>query len=492
MAGPEMSKIEIGNELDTAELSVISDLKLDAFDTDKNTENNMDELKTALKSTKINLITSAKDAATKTTEQKTLSDIAKDFATYIEKWEGRKLQLIEANKDKAPERIKYIVSEPKNNDLAFLVQKLAGLIEYQTALEYSNKEEYKIIKEVKNDKVFGNQTKRALAGLKTWIESDNTTPDKITFLGEKAITKLIKENTKEWKIDKTVLNTALNAYHLIFDDNNRVKPAEWYWFIDLNSNNYAVGKWIVSETKTVQEGDVTKKEGDATKKVEYDAYKNEIVSIDDISKLPLEKRTESKTYKITKDGNAYYFYGGWRVSGDEKNYDWTELIEKTKTNDWRKRKGEANEKEYDAIGKEMDAYIHSMNTDLGIMHRNDTNNMFSLSGNYWDEKYKETLKIDLKNKTISYLNKTLEFNKDMPYTEVFYTAYKSYELINKRSSSHGSFAFDTPTGLHFNYIKGTKPDLALDIITKNMPTISENNNFKAAWVKFLNDCQDVI
>lgn len=248
MAGPELQNIEVGNELEDKEMSLINNLKLDVFDIDKKPENNMDELKAALKNTKINVITSAKDATTKTTEQKTLSEVATDFDRYVKKWDGWKLQLAEANKATAPQWIKYIVENPKNNDLAFFVQKLAGFIEYKTALEYNATEKYNLAETVKDDKVFGNQTRRALAGLKTWIESDNTTPDKITFLWEKAITKLIKENTKDWKIDKTALNTALNTYHLIFDDNNRVKPIEWYRFIDLNSNNYAVGKWIDSET----------------------------------------------------------------------------------------------------------------------------------------------------------------------------------------------------------------------------------------------------
>ncbi|MEI6672638.1 MAG: hypothetical protein WCL02_04865 [bacterium] len=49
-------------------------------------------------------------------------------------------------------------------------------------MEYNATEKYNLAETVKDDKVFGNQTRRALAGLKTWIESDNTTPDKITFL----------------------------------------------------------------------------------------------------------------------------------------------------------------------------------------------------------------------------------------------------------------------------------------------------------------------
>jgi hypothetical protein len=72
MAALEINKIDVGDTLSDAETTLISDLKVDAFDIDKNTENNMDELKTALKTTTINVVTSTPDAATKTTEAKTL------------------------------------------------------------------------------------------------------------------------------------------------------------------------------------------------------------------------------------------------------------------------------------------------------------------------------------------------------------------------------------------------------------------------------------
>ncbi|MEI6672639.1 MAG: hypothetical protein WCL02_04870 [bacterium] len=85
MAGPELQNIEVGNELEDKEMSLINNLKLDVFDIDKKPENNMDELKAALKNTKINVITSAKDATTKTTEQKTLSEVATDFDRYVKK-----------------------------------------------------------------------------------------------------------------------------------------------------------------------------------------------------------------------------------------------------------------------------------------------------------------------------------------------------------------------------------------------------------------------
>lgn len=89
MASPELNKIEVGDELENAELSLITDLKLDAFNEDTNTED-IDELKTTLKTAKINVITSEKDAETETKEEQTLSEIATAFSMYVEKKpEGR-------------------------------------------------------------------------------------------------------------------------------------------------------------------------------------------------------------------------------------------------------------------------------------------------------------------------------------------------------------------------------------------------------------------
>jgi hypothetical protein len=42
----------------------------------------------------------------------------------------------ESNKEN-PAWITYIVNNPKNNDLAYLVQKLAEIIEYRTAKAYT-------------------------------------------------------------------------------------------------------------------------------------------------------------------------------------------------------------------------------------------------------------------------------------------------------------------------------------------------------------------
>jgi len=80
------------------------------------------------------------------------------------------LKLKEQNQDNTPAWIQYIIENPQNNDLAYFIQKLSALIEYQTAKAYTA-DELTAVK-VSLDKTFGNQTRRALMGLKSWIESE--------------------------------------------------------------------------------------------------------------------------------------------------------------------------------------------------------------------------------------------------------------------------------------------------------------------------------
>jgi hypothetical protein len=82
MEAPELNKIEVGNNIENTELSLIRDLKVDAFDVNTNKENK-EEMKEALKTTTINVITSAPDVTPKTKETKTLSEIATQFDQYV-------------------------------------------------------------------------------------------------------------------------------------------------------------------------------------------------------------------------------------------------------------------------------------------------------------------------------------------------------------------------------------------------------------------------
>lgn len=237
MESPQLETIEIGNKLEKAESDVINGLKLEAFDVDKDPKNNLDALKKTLKDTTINIITSAPDATKKTTEKKNLIDIATQFDQYVEKGEGWKLK-VKAWKLDTPEWIKYILENPKNNDLAYLVQKIAELVEYKTAKKYTD--DQMKIDTVKDDMVFGNQTRRALTGLKNRIENDVP----IAIDDWKTYTwKYIAWSFLEWlvsdKKNDIEKNTALVKYNLQYKD-GKIVPLDTYEFMDPNSSNYAV------------------------------------------------------------------------------------------------------------------------------------------------------------------------------------------------------------------------------------------------------------
>jgi len=243
---PELKNIEVGNALEDKESSLIRDLKVDAFDVDAN-KDNINEMKDILKTTKINVITSVKNATTETTEQKTLSEIADSFITYVEKKsKGWGLQLIEANKSTAPEWIKYIIDNPKNNDLAYFIQKLSGLIEYQTAKAYTENELNAV--EVKVDKTFGNQTKNALVGLKNWI-IDST--ENKTFISKDFLKWIVSSVTSQTEAD---INKALEVYHVTYNkSDDKFSIVNWYDRIDAYGNNLATKKiWTGTTNKETQ------------------------------------------------------------------------------------------------------------------------------------------------------------------------------------------------------------------------------------------------
>ncbi len=317
MASPELNKIEVGDELENAELSLITDLKLDAFNEDTNTED-IDELKTTLKTAKINVITSEKDAETETKEEQTLSEIATAFSMYVEKKpEGRWLQLIEANKSDAPAWIKHIIENPQNNDLAYFIQKLSALIEYQTAKAYTADELTAV--EVSIDKTFGNQTRRALIGLKSWIE--NEWDYKNIAEGQTYTGKYLNKSFVEWVVSTKTTdeekNTVLAKYNLQYAD-GQIQPKDGYEFVDPYSNNLAVVQWS-GDSFDVKENVSYKK-----------AIRSEIDKITDANVL-LNDYHLTRSSEKNEEGRWEYTPQSWYVWVDKDDMDNLAVKKKVKS-----------------------------------------------------------------------------------------------------------------------------------------------------------------
>lgn len=244
MVAEILDSLKIDNELTADELNLLDNLNLESFDKDKNIDN-MTEMQTALKATTIEIAWEE--------EKLTLYNIATKFDEYVEQWEWWKLQVKEWVSD-TPSWITNIIENPKNNDLAYLIQKVAWLISYKTARQYTEKQLDAV--EVTIDKTFGNQTRRALSWLKKWIENDQDYEDinawqeyAMKYIGKQFIDWLISD-----KVDNKTKNDALSKYHLQYN-NGEILPADWYKFIDLNSSNYAVEKEqnedVESEASTI-------------------------------------------------------------------------------------------------------------------------------------------------------------------------------------------------------------------------------------------------
>lgn len=353
----KIDTIEVGNTLTNVESSEITKLTVDSFDKDTK-KDNTEEMKDALKTTQINVITSSPGVIPETKTSLSLWDIATQFDQYVERGEGWKLKIKEWKTD-TPEWIKYIVENPKNNDLAYVVQKLAGLIEYQTARFYTDVDIK--IDTVKEDKTFGNQTRRALAGLKNWIEDTATTEVANSKTYEwKYIAKMFLEGLiSDAKNDKEK-NTALKKYNLQYKWKT-IMPLDTYEFIDPNSNNYAVVK---SNTKSEVTSDETQtKENSKGEKVEkpinqdvFSTYIEQLqANIDKtdyfktitdtklIQTLWIINGQKKKVRKLTLVENNYLYsnpYIGVKITEAGKEYDQTfpvfkiNLAEFTEKNPW--------------------------------------------------------------------------------------------------------------------------------------------------------------
>ncbi len=327
MTAPELKEIEIGNTLEDQELSLIKDLEVKAFDVDANVED-IKEFKENLKTTKINVITSA-SGETETKEEKTLWEIAEQFDQYVEKGEWWKLKIKEGSTN-TPAWITYIIDNPKNNDLAYLVQKLAWLILYKTAKAYTEEEIDAV--DVSIDKTFGNQTRRALAGLKAWIENEwdyKSVAEWTTYTG-----KYLDKSFVEWVVSTQTTdqekNTALIKYNLQYKD-GEIQPKDGYEFIDPYSNNIAVkvaGNLVPENVQPAVNVWL------AVNSWKLDAFNNTIMTMTNINQLPIwadglytwpaEKKL---SYKITFNGVDYDFYNNGRVWYDWKGYSSKSVID---------------------------------------------------------------------------------------------------------------------------------------------------------------------
>lgn len=290
-----IKNITIDKEISEAELNAINSLDLKMFKEDW--AGTAEDVKTVIKDTTIKV-----DGIPNPMK---LVDIAEQFDQYVTKGDSWKLKLKDENDANTPEWIKNIINEPTNNDLAFFIQKLAWLIAYQTATAYTDTELNAAT--VSIDKTFGNQTRRALTGLKSWIESEwdyKNVAEWQIYTG-----KYLDKSFVEWVVSTQTTNetknTVLAKYNLQYKE-GKIQPKAGYMFADPYSNNLAVVEWS---------GDVF----DVNENVSYKkAIRSEIDNITDIAILLNEYHLIRSSEK-NSEGNRVYTCQSWYTWVDKND-----------------------------------------------------------------------------------------------------------------------------------------------------------------------------
>ena len=158
-------QVDIMNDNKEAQFSAIDALfwkdgKLNSLDEKQKNE----ALKYALKDVKIKMWTG----------EISVMEIATLFWKYVNqdenKWSLKVAEIPEWDDKKYEEALKILISSPKESPLAYLIQKTSNLATIQAGNWYGAESEANKLREIKEDKILGNQTRRALAWLRSWVE----------------------------------------------------------------------------------------------------------------------------------------------------------------------------------------------------------------------------------------------------------------------------------------------------------------------------------
>lgn len=202
----------------------------------------------------------------------------------------------------------------RNSSLAYLIQKSSNFAKIQAQRGYGKTQTDLI--DIGEDKILGNQTRRALNGLQDWIESDlnkestenlkNLTLDIV--LGMKFISKSLKE-----KIEASENEEIKNLWNSLWDENSKYELKRPY------TNNYALKEknpdsWTDDASKkkeTVKIGDI----------------EHQVNRIDNISQLPLDtnkefKRPENSVYVVKIGNTNYQFFNNGRYVNLTNKQQW--------------------------------------------------------------------------------------------------------------------------------------------------------------------------
>jgi hypothetical protein len=169
---------------------------------------------------------------------KSMTSLIEEFSTHVEESDGWVLKIKEWSKD-TPAWITKMLTNIKNNDLAYFIQKVSNLLDYKVQKWYGEAKENV---QVSADKILGRQTKRALAWLKNWIQEDIQTQDgKKEYKREKFVDKKFLDGLVKDAATTAAKNDILKKYNLQWDEKtNDFLPLNGYERVDAYGSNYAV------------------------------------------------------------------------------------------------------------------------------------------------------------------------------------------------------------------------------------------------------------
>lgn len=222
--------------------------------------------------------------------EKKLGEIARLFDKAVEQdgntWKIKLKENVElSNEEKG-------VLEPflneKDSSLAYLIQKASNFAKVEAQKGYGQEAD-KLV-DIRVDRTLGNQTRRALSGLKSWIESDIQTID-LTTLTEEQLQQR-KFLPKSFLSDLKDNNSALFDKFWSEDENGNITPQEWYEFANPYTNNYAVREWKAEEWKKGEKIE-TPESIESTI-----VYSTESLSVDEINKKIDELKKQQNVSKL--------------------------------------------------------------------------------------------------------------------------------------------------------------------------------------------------
>lgn len=270
--------------------------------------------------------------------EKSVVEIAEAFDKAVEQdWSTWKIKVKEGVAQEDKDLVEWFLNE-KWSSLAYLIQLSSQKASLQASRWYWKSNADKII-DVGADKVFWNQTRRALSWLREWIEWDYT----------KNVETMDVENFKVEDVLK--LKFISSALKTRIETEAKDENVKWLWSngnYELKSkytNNFALKEKVITVDDPKREENKQYVESNVGDK------KVKVYTVTSLEELPAwykwkdpenydekNKDTYPKVYNLSVDGVKYSFYSNWRChnGADNKMYNTRDIVDRLKNGWWKK------------------------------------------------------------------------------------------------------------------------------------------------------------